>query len=192
MGSKRRHREDGWFKPRKRPRSGCNGDLPSPTPEQVQHPTLSLYYTHIFSLRQYLLSKLQASAPKARIRRIRDARDSQAEPTCGGTDEAKAKDGEHDGDEMLGYLLSTTFVCYETASDEARPDVLKTDFAVFSQQSLSTSASSIEEGTASQTEVSIDSKPSQLTFKVSALFVFPALVMSDSLGWISNLPVQTK
>lgn len=192
MGSKRKHRENGCSKPHKRPRRDCNQHLPIPSPTEVQHPTLSLYYPHISSLQQYLLSRLQASAPKARIRRLSGARNSRAECTLSGTDEAKAQDGKHDGDKTLGSLLSSTFVCYDKVSNEAQGEAWTTDFAAFSQQSLSTNGSSIEEGTASQTEVSIDSTVLILRIKSLLCLYFQLLRVSDLLGWIADLSLQTK
>ena len=183
MGSKRKQRQREGSKPHKRPRRTGHEDSIPITLKPVQHPTLSLYYPHISSLRQHLLSRLQASASKARIRRLCDVGNNQAEPIVGRKNKVNAKDENHDEDEILGSLLNRTLVCYETASNKVPEEAFEKDFAAFSQQLPLASGSSIDEGTASQTEVSTDLIIHPFRFKIFVLFVFlfSLTVMSCSL-----------
>ena len=113
------------------------------------HPVLSLYYGKIYSLREYLLSKLPASA-KSRRRKI---------ASVGNTHE-DANDVVHQGvqtgnskdhDTRWAGLLDSVLVGVRV---DREPDNFRMkDFEVFSQRTHSTVASSIDEGTFSQHEV---------------------------------------
>ena len=155
MNSKRKHQQNGYSKPRKRSRKELTEDRPSNLSRTVQQPTLRCYYTHVSSLRDYLLSKLHVSASKARIRRRCEVGKCRAEAVVPPHGQGKKKHEfiQYDDHNILGYLLNSTLVCYEAVSSETQDETLAMDFAAFSQQSLSTTGSSLEEGTVLQSEV---------------------------------------
>lgn len=168
MGSKRKHQQTGYSKPRKRPRKELTADRPSTLSRPVQQPTLRCYYNHVSSLRQYLLSKLPSSTSKARIRRLCEVEKCRAEVIVPPHAQHKKKaeltlNGDHD---TLRAFLDSTLVCYETTSSEIEDGTLATDFAAFSQQSLSSTGNSLEEGTVLQSEVCEEPKISLFPFCV--------------------------
>ena len=117
MTEKRKRRQtpsDESQEPKKRAKFGNAANERSPE----DHPTLSLYYSSLLTLRAYILSKLPKSS-KSRRRRIKSARDD---------------------------LLDTNLVCeaghQRPLSDSSRFK----DFEIFSQQANVTLGSSIGEG----------------------------------------------
>ena len=113
------------------------------------HPVLDLHYVKIYSLREYLLSKLPASA-KFRRRSIASLR-----PIHRDVDHTVDQDpyaGHNKDHEIrLTDLLDSVLV---GVGVEKEPDSSRTrDFEVFSQQTNSTLTSSIGDGTVSQHEV---------------------------------------
>ena len=155
MSSKRKHQRIGQSKPRKRPRKEFIDDRPSNLSRTLQQPTLRCYYKRVSSLRDYLLSKLTSSASKARIRRLCDFAQCQAEAVVPphAQDKKRTELTQYDDHDILCSLLNSTLVCHEITSSDIRDETLATDFAAFSQQSLSTSGSSLDEGTVLQSEV---------------------------------------
>lgn len=111
----------------------------------IQHPTLSLYFPNILSLRAYLFSRLSSSASKARIRKVVGVR--------GVTAIHGSKQDIGDGG-PLADLLDKTLVCFHGLIKPEHCETLERDFADFSQQSALTPGSSLTEGTTPQFEVS--------------------------------------
>ena len=110
----------------------------------IQHPTLSLYYPNILTLRAYLLSRLSGPASKARIRKVVDA----------GTRIARnGSEQNFNGGQLLIELLDKTLVCFHNDTICEENASLEQDFAAFSQQSSLTPGSSFVEGTTPQSEV---------------------------------------
>ena len=172
MGSKRKHQHTGYSKPRKRPREALTDDRPSSVSGPIQQPTLRCYYKHVSSLRDYLLSKLPSSASKARIRRLCEFAKCHAEAVVPShaQDKKRTELTQYDDHDILCSLLNSTLVCHETTSSDIRDETLATDFAAFSQQSLSTGGSSLDEGAVLQSEVC-----EELGFSLSLLPMNPLL-----------------
>jgi len=91
----------------------------------VKHPTLCLYYTHVSTLRNFLLSKLPTSS-KTRCRRIITA--------------------EHE-------FLDSTLVCMVDVQQPRLDSSRARDFEAFSQHFNLTAGSSIGEGSTSQSDL---------------------------------------
>ena len=129
-------------------------------PHTVQHPTLRLYYSHVYTLRDYLLSRLPTSTSKARSRRL---------ATVGLEANKLAASQNHDGSEnpivpkeskqQLATLLDKTLVCLNDNPSTLRLESAETDFIAFSQQSCLSPGSSFEKGTTPQSEVSVCTPP---------------------------------
>ena len=132
-----------------------NESLALTASKPVQHSTLRLYYSHITSLTQYLQSRLSSSASTARLRRLSTFGNDLFDPLAHeGIPKSSRQEARYDSDKLLRSLLDRTLVCYEQRALLAENAALENDYVTFSQQSLITTRSSIEEGTASQTEVS--------------------------------------
>ena len=150
--------------PRKRLRSDVD-EISTSLP--AKHPTLSLYYPRIKSLRNYLLDSLLVSS-KSRRRKIASFGLSRLQShtsippasssTCNEESIASNFGHEdhlscHDNEEYLARLLDTTLV---GVTGDAPPELGKSraeDFASFSQQVSSTIGSSVGRGSSSQSEV---------------------------------------
>ena len=159
MGSKRKRHHNEELESRKVSSKRTNKSLSPAASRLVQHSTLRLYYSQITSLAQYLQSRLPSSASKARLRRLSTFGNGLVEPLAHeGTLKSKSQEARYDNDNLLRSLLNSTLVCYEQRPPLAKSAALEGDYIAFSQQSLSTTRSSIEEGTASQTEVSTMSR----------------------------------
>ncbi|KAL8795794.1 MAG: hypothetical protein Q9195_001846 [Heterodermia aff. obscurata] len=153
MGGKRKRNHNEESESRKVTSKGMNRCSSPTAPKLAQHSTLRLYYPHTVSLTQYLQSRLPSSASKARLRRLSTLGNGLVEPLADDSIlKSTRQEARYDTDEKLRSLLNSTLVCYEhkpTAGNE----YLERDYVTFSQQSISTTRSSIDEGTASQTEI---------------------------------------
>ena len=159
MGGKRKRNQNEKPESRKTTSKGINKSLRPAASSPVQHSTLRLYYSHITSLTHYLQSRLPSSASKARLRRLSTFGNSPVESLAhDGILNSTRQEARFDGDKLLRLLLNSTLVCCEQRPLFAEKAAFEDDYATFSQQSLSTTRSSIDEGTASQTEVSATSR----------------------------------
>ena len=114
-----------------------------------RHPVLSLYYAKVYSLREYLLSKLPESA-KSRRRKIASvgrAHQDANDRVHRGIQTGQSKDHDKRWAALLDSVLVGVGVDREP--DSSRMKYLE----VFSQRTHSTMASSIDEGSFSQHEV---------------------------------------
>lgn len=135
-----------------------NGSIP------IEHPTLCLYYSTIFTLRTYLLSSLPPSS-RSRRRKIASIGVHQRNAVGHAGDYDPLRGAEPpprltcsnqlwpDSERSLATLLDKTLVC--TAMDEPRMvnNSREQDFASFSQQANLTARSSFQEGTSPISEV---------------------------------------
>lgn len=155
MGGKRKRNYEEEFESRKVTSKTASKSFSPAVSRPVQHSTLGLYYSHTTSLTQYLQLRLPSSVSKARLRRLSAFGNGSVEPSADdGSPKSTRQDARYDSDKLLRSLLNSTLVCYEPRSPLAENAALEHDYVTFSQQSLSTTQSSIEEGTASQIEVS--------------------------------------
>ncbi|KAL9578805.1 MAG: hypothetical protein Q9212_005488, partial [Teloschistes hypoglaucus] len=153
-GKRKRHR------PRKSdiaPYKRARHDVASTTFDQVTHPTLSLYYPRILTLRNYILSRLPPSSKKRRRRLIALKCDAVTE---GNISKASSDPNIQSSQsfqstvvDALGRLLDRTLVC--NRDDESRVDVQdrEQDFRVFSQRHDGADESSLLEPGTSQSEI---------------------------------------
>ena len=118
MGKKRKRASSSQLRSQKRVK---------PTNKQgcLYHPTLCLYYSQVFTLREYLLSRLPKSS-RSRRRRV-----------VAGDDD----------------LFEKTWVCLRGNEEARSPTLRSQDFEVFSQQVSLTAGSSIVEGSTSQSDL---------------------------------------
>lgn len=155
MRGKRKHTQDSssdCSRFQKRQKIGQDGQNVSILPTLIQHPTLRLYYPHVYTLRDYLLSQLPASTSKARVRRVTTA--GKEASTTQKTDDLQQSTLKAGKEKPLATLLDKTWVCLNVSQVENQLELTKTDFATFSQQSSLTPGSSFKEGTTPQSEVS--------------------------------------
>jgi len=159
MRGKRRHApglSSGPSRPQKRHKIDVDGKNATYTSPLVQHPTLRLYYTHVCTLRDYLLSRLPASTSKARVRRIKTAGLETSKSSVVRTEHGLEDSTMQTGNEkLLAVLLDGTIVCLIDSPAEEQPESMEKDFVTFSQQSTLSPGSSFEEGTTPQSEVGI-------------------------------------
>ncbi|MCJ1384110.1 hypothetical protein MMC17_007226 [Xylographa soralifera] len=113
------------------------------------HPVLSLYYAKIYSLREYLLSKLPVSA-KSRRRKIASL-GKKCQDTNHVVDRGIQTGHVKDHDTRWTNLLESVLV--GVGVDREPDSSRKKDFEVFSQRTHSTVASSIDEGSFLQHEI---------------------------------------
>ncbi|KAI4252946.1 MAG: hypothetical protein LQ352_003992 [Teloschistes flavicans] len=128
-GKRKRHRPQ---KPDVTPCKRVRYDVAAITYDEVTHPTLSLYYPRISTLRHHILSKLPASSKKRR-RRILAVKRNTATKVC--TSKVQSSQGsEFTVDDALGTLLDRTLVC--SRDDEYKLDAQdqdrEQDFRLFS------------------------------------------------------------
>ncbi|KAL8771820.1 MAG: hypothetical protein Q9194_004766 [Teloschistes cf. exilis] len=153
-GKRKRHRpQKSDIAPCKRARH----DIPSTTLDQVTHPTLSLYYPRILTLRNYILSRLPPSSKKRRRRVIALRGDAV---TGANTSKASSDPNIQSGQcsrstvvDALGSFLDRTLVCKR--DDESRVDVQdrEQDFRVFSQRHDGADESNLLEPGTSHSEI---------------------------------------
>ncbi|KAL8770748.1 MAG: hypothetical protein Q9209_003615 [Squamulea sp. 1 TL-2023] len=130
------------------------------------HPTLSLYYPQIFSLRDYILSRLPASS-KSRRRKILGIKNTTG---TGGThvhnvdpdsEESSPSSQESDFDEEadLAQLLDKTLVCVRPHEPQITWQAREKDFQAFSQNNGAVEESSLLEGNTTQSEGALSGIP---------------------------------
>ena len=150
----------------------------------VKHPTLSLYYSQILTLRNYLLSKLPA-ASKTRRRRIASAGRDRL-PVQGSTEYATFLDAEapqaietkggqatsilSESQDELANLLDHTLVCVTDLQVPKSGSSRAKDFTSYSQQVSLTAGRSMGEGYSSQADVCLR----HYTYLTSVLEMFLA------------------
>lgn len=150
-GKRKRHRPQ---KPDVTPCKRVRYDVAAITYDEVTHPTLSLYYPRISTLRHHILSKLPASSKKRR-RRILAVKRNTATKVC--TSKVQSSQGsEFTVDDALGTLLDRTLVC--SRDDEYKLDAQdqdrEQDFRLFSPRHDGPDESSLLEPGRSLPEVS--------------------------------------
>lgn len=136
--------------------------------QTVGHPTLRRYYAQISTLRDYLISRLPASA-KSRRRKIETARGSKPESLAtetiargeGGStapgSSARSDELAHrlgDSQTRLAALLDHTLVCTPQGCLSAFHDSREKDFIAFSQKADVSLGSTLDGGTTSISDVS--------------------------------------
>lgn len=144
----------------KRPKIDLDGKNAVYIPTLVQHPTLCLYYTHVCTLRDHLLSRLPASTSKARVRRLKTAGLETAKLSVARIEHGLENSTmQTDCEKPLAALLDGTIVCLVESPTEKQPECMERDFVTFSQQSTLSPGSSFEEGTTPQSEVGSSPSP---------------------------------
>ncbi|KAL9124591.1 MAG: hypothetical protein Q9217_006090 [Psora testacea] len=131
-----------------------------PAPVSIQHPTLGLYYSRIFSLRDFLLSRLP-NASKSRRRKFLDAGNAPVvqcleDPNIPAEDTAKnhfRTGSSADSDNSLTIVLDRTLVCTNHAPSSRHFETRAKDFEVFSQHISSAAVSTLGQGVTSQSEL---------------------------------------
>ena len=157
-------------RPQKRRKVDTGSGCPLLPFSPIQHPTLRLYYSQIFTLRDYLLSRLPASASKARVRRLTVAGLETNVSTTQEEDGSNDSTPQTGSEKGLAALLDQSFVCLNDSSAEKELESVEKEFVIFSQQSMLSPDSSFEKGTALQSEVSRLS-PFQSSFPGLATFI---------------------
>ena len=151
---RKRHHADFGPLPRKRGKGQqCDEE---PCANQVNHPTLSIYYPTILTLRSFIFSRLPATSKKRRrkiqaIKKINEscARSLETSSSLGPLEAIDSSDERH-----LSRLLDHTLVCLATATYSISRHSADGDFKAFSQRNDSVDESSILEGSTSQSDVS--------------------------------------
>lgn len=152
-GKRKRHRPaKSVAVPSKRLRKDGTGPVSSNA--AVTHPTLSLYYPRIQTLRDFVLEKLPASSKKRR-RKIAavNCHENVVKVRCERKPQINS-DSTFDHDAMLAKLLDRTLVCVR--HDEPRIEVKarELDWNLFSQKREGVDESSMLESGTPQSEVS--------------------------------------
>ena len=114
----------------------------------VNHPTLKHFYPSIRTLRSWLIFRLPSSSSKSRLRRIALAgleTTAQTESTSHGIGR----------DVELASLLDNTLICSEPAKPGNVVDPTEQDLLEYSQRVSSTRASTIEDCSLHQPDVSL-------------------------------------
>ncbi|KAL8924370.1 MAG: hypothetical protein Q9172_002717 [Xanthocarpia lactea] len=130
-------------------------------PNSASHPTLSLYYPQILTLRGYILSKLPASS-KSRRRKFVSIKDhactrSNLVNTIKANHEGctqSSHDGDFDEEADLAKLLDRTLVCVRPHEPRLAWQTREKEFQVFSQRNDDADESSLLEGNTPQSETS--------------------------------------
>ena len=142
---------------RKRPRRGTAGAVDTSRKKRktttgefselalVEHPTLSVFYPQVVTLRSYLLSSVPASS-RSRRRKIASA--GLQELPVPGTD-----DGDLDKGKIFAAVLDKTLICTIRDAPRIPTESREKDFRAFSQQTSSSVRSTLDEGTSSLSEV---------------------------------------
>lgn len=132
-----------------------------PTPIAASHPTLSLYYPQILTLRDFVLSRLPASS-KSRRRKVAGIKEEISTPCtsvasvglrhleCPQSSEGCNEDEEEN---LLAKLLDSTLVCVRPREPRLTSQSREKDFQAFSQQNDGADESSLLEGNTPQSEV---------------------------------------
>ena len=130
------------------------------TPIATSHPTLSLYYPQILTLRDYLLSKLPPSS-KSRRRKIANIKKGagprstvrQSSKSSHEESSQSSQGGHFDEHASLVRLLDRHLVCRRHHVHQPAWQTRGKDFQAFSQKNNGADESSLLEGHTSQSEV---------------------------------------
>ncbi|KAL9607167.1 MAG: hypothetical protein Q9167_007891 [Letrouitia subvulpina] len=144
---KRRQPASDASQPRKRIKRESNEPAPA---KELNHPTLSLYYPCILTLRDHLLSKLPITSKKRR-RKVQAIRDSST--ACPKPAEAGAQQGDIDKGRLAKLLDNTLIYSSSSCSYPVTKPATECDFKVFSQHVEPVDETSFLEGNTSQTEI---------------------------------------
>ncbi len=132
-----------------------------PTPIAASHPTLSLYYPQILTLRDFVLSKLPASS-KSRRRKVAGIKEQISAPSTGVASVGlrqpeclQSREGSNEDEEehLLARLLDSTLVCVRPREPQLTWQSREKDFQAFSQKNDGADESSLLEGNTPQSEV---------------------------------------
>ena len=152
-GKRKRHRP---AKDHDAPSKRIKKDGAGATVASITHPTLSLYYPQILTLRDYALSKLPVSS-KSRRRRIaavgyygKNGHSNQNTQTS------------YDPNAALAKLLDGTLICRRPSVPGVALEIRQKDFQAFSQRHDGVDESSLLEGSTPQSEVSLPNAISNL------------------------------
>lgn len=129
----------------------------------ITHPTLSLYYPRILTLRDYILSQLPATS-KTRRRKFTNLSHETTEKSGGNGDT------EDEASTMLAKLLDRTLICRQATESPMPFETREQDFRTFSQRHDAVEESSLLEGSTPQSDVGL-SKP-YLLFDPSLFILF--------------------
>ena len=156
-GKRKRYRPD---KPDEGTRKRVCHDTNKATSIAASHPTLSLYYPQILTLRDYVLSRLPPSS-KSRRRKVASikeqdsARSTVVDPVKlrhqGGSRSSQGSD--YDEEANLAKLLDRTLVCVRPHEPLLAWHSREKDFHAFSQKHDGADESSLLEGNTAQSEV---------------------------------------
>lgn len=135
-------------------------DANNSTPIATSHPTLSLYYPQILTLRDYLLSKLPPSS-KSRRRKIANIKKGfgprstvvQSSNLSHEQFSQSSQGGHFDEHASLARLLDRHLVCRRQLVHQPAWQTREQDFQAFSQKNNGADESSLLEGHTSQSEV---------------------------------------
>lgn len=151
-----------------------------PTPVAASHPTLSLYYSQILTLRDFVLSRLPASS-KSRRRKVAGIKEQISAPSPGVASVGprhqecpQSSEGcnEDEDETLLAKLLDSTLVCVSPREPQLVLQSREKDFQAFSQKNDGADESSLLEGNTPQSEVNHRSPtrsqlPSLGTYRIS-------------------------
>ncbi|KAI4267754.1 MAG: hypothetical protein LQ337_008202 [Flavoplaca oasis] len=135
-------------------------DANNSTPIATSHPTLSLYYPQILTLRDYLLSKLPPSS-KSRRRKIANIKKGfgprstvvQSSNLSHEQFSQSSQGGHFDEHASLARLLDRHLVCRRQLVHQPAWQTREQDFQAFSQKNNGADESSLLEGHTSQSEI---------------------------------------
>lgn len=138
-------------------------DTNKPTPIAASHPTLSLYYPQILTLRNYVLSRLPASS-KSRRRKVASI-ETQVSARSTVVDCVRPSQGsDYDDETNLAKLLDRTLVCLTPHGSRLAWKTREKDFQAFSQKHDGADESSLLEGNTPQSEVNYHTPTLSKTF----------------------------
>lgn len=146
----------------------------------ITHPTLSLYYPRILTLRHYILSQLPATS-KTRRRKFTNL-SHEATETSGGNG-----DTEDEASTMLAKLLDRTLICRKANEHRVPFETREQGFRTFSQRNDAVDESSLLEGNTPQSDVGLP-KPYLLFYPLFILFLYIRLLYIasyfDAWAWL--------
>ena len=127
----------------------------------VHQPTLRLFYSHVLTLREYLLARLPKSS-KTRRRRLasvgrnasvfQNSEDTDVAPE-GTAENLLKQDSPAERDMSLATVLNRTLICTRDVPARRCDEARAKDFECFSQQISLNAASSLGQRTSSQSEL---------------------------------------
>lgn len=164
-----------------------------PTPIAASHPTLSLYYPQILTLRNFVLSRLPASS-KSRRRRVAGIKEQISARHTGVAsvglrhqERPQSSEGSNEDEEenLLAKLLDSTLVCVRPREPQLAWQSREKDFQAFQQKNDGADESSLLEGNTSQSEV-IHRIPTRSQFPSLGTYIVFPWMQSVHRGGISG------